>query len=163
MAGSGAGLNRVNATILTVNANASAVVSPLTAYGTLGVNDSGQVLTEAMNFTKWTFSLIGGGTPATYGITLYGTNDPAAYTAWKMALNPSYAMLYNGGKTVTLPATSWFKLPGPAEQSGTGAISNPITPTSPLLTVSLPLIAVRAVLTTAGTGGPISVAVEAVP
>lgn len=156
MSGSGAGLNRVFATILTCQPTATALATPLTGYGTIGVNDSGMALNEAMNFTKWSFMLNAGTTG--YSISLYGTADPKAYAAWRNAINPGQS---NG---ITLPASAWFLLPGPSEQAGTGAIANPITSTSTMFQFSGSLLAVRAVLTTATTPtGVASINVEAVP
>jgi hypothetical protein len=153
--GSGAGLNRVQAVILSCNVNTAVVAAPLTAYGTLNVNDSGLVLCEAQGFTKWTFQLLGGGTG--YSITLYGTSDPVALGQWRSSFNP-LAPKY------ALPASSWFILPGPAEQTGTGTIANPITATAPSFQFSGSLLGVRAALTTSATpSGVVSVSVVAVP
>ncbi len=153
--GSGSGLNRVNATILSVNASAAAVSSPLSAYGTIGVNDSGMALNEARDFKKWNFSLSGGGTG--YEISVYGTNDPIAYAAWRQAFNPGY---YPGG-VVVLPATSWFLLPGPDQEAGTGPMANPMTQTAPMMEFSGSILACRAVLTaTSGAAGVVNVNVE---
>jgi hypothetical protein len=162
MPGSGAGLNRVNGVVLSINNPATAVVpAPTMAYGTIGVNDSGQVLTEAMNFTKWTFTLLGGGTG--YSVTIYGTNDPVAYAAWKASFNPALYANRVGGAPV-LPASSWFPLYAPADQTGSGAPANPMTASNPSMQFSGTLIAVRAVLTaSASAAGSVSVAVEAVP
>lgn len=161
---SGAGLNRVYAVVLSgIGTGTGTVATPLTSYGTLGVNDSGMVLNEAMNFSRWTFSLLGGGTG--YSVSCYGTIDPVAYGIWRQSFNPGQAIPgVPGSAKNSLPATSWFLLPGPSEQTGTGGIANPLTGTSPLLTVSLPLLAVRVVLTGSATPvGGVSVAVEAVP
>ena len=161
---SGAGQNRIYRTVLTLNTNSTAVGTPLSSYGTLGLNDSvsssnlAQACVEAMNFTKWTFSLLGAGS-AGYTVTIYGTNDPKAYKAWMSTFNPQ-----SPHGTVTLPASSWFKLPGPSEQAGTGAIANPMTDSVPTFQYSGGLIGVRAVLTAvASASGNVSVAVEAVP
>lgn len=157
MSGSGAGLNRVFATVLTCQPSATLVSTPLVSYGAIGINDSGMALNEAMNFTKWTFSMNQGTTG--YTISLYGTNDPKAYAAWKQGFNPG--QFPNG---ITLPASSWFLLPGPSEQTGTGAIVNPITSTSVLFQYSGTLLAVRAVLTAATTPTGVAVVnVNAVP
>jgi hypothetical protein len=96
---------------------------------------------EAIGFTKFTFQAIGGVTG--YTITFYGTIDPAA--------RPNGIPLAKGSTAV--PASSWFVLPGPSEQSGTGGINNPINTTTGnnLLTCSLPLVAVRAVITAVST------------
>ena len=159
MPGSGQGLVRSFATLLTLQPTCTAVAAPLTGYGTKGINDSGMALNDAMDFSKWTFSGVGGGTG--YTVSLYGTNDPVAYAAWKQSINPG---AYPGGP-VTLPASSWFLLPGPSEQSGTGAIANPLVAgSSNLFQYSGVLLAVRAVLTAVGTiSGTYTVNVQAVP
>lgn len=145
--------------MLTVQNGSTAVVaSPRTAYGTIGLNDSGTMLAEARDFTKWTFSLTGGGTG--YSFTIYGTNDPLAYAAWKAAFNPQ---AYPNG-TPVVPASSWFVLTNPSIQTGTGTVADPMTDSAPLLQFSGSLIAVRAVLTATSTAsGTRSVVVEAAP
>jgi len=157
---SAAGQNRVYKTILTLNPSSTAVAAPLAGYGTTGLNDSGPyAMNEAMGFTKWTFSLIGAVAGSGYTVTLYGTNDPKAYKAWMSSFNPQ-----SPHGNVTLPASSWFVLPGPSEQSGTGTIANPMTPATPLFQFSGTLLAVRAVLTSVtAAAGSVQVAVEAVP
>lgn len=153
--GSGAGLNRVQAVILSCGTNTTAVASPLAGYGTIGVNDSGLQLCEAQGFTKWTFQLLGGGTG--YSVSLYGTSDPVAIGQWRASFNPQ-------APKYTLPASSWFLLPGPAEQTGTGTIANPMTGTNPQFQFSGALLGIRAVLTASATpSGVISVSVVAVP
>lgn len=149
---SGAGLNRVGqrgGVLLLANIDSTVVAytTPQTGYGVIMSNDSGAQMLEAIGFTKWTFQLIGGGNPQ---VTLFGTVDPAVYETGR-------------GSTVC-PATSWFQLPAPSEQSGTGGVSNPLGVNGViLLTCSLPLVAVRAVLTTAASSGVASVIGFAVP
>ena len=161
MPGSGAGLNRVSGVILSVSASTTVVSTPLVSYGTIGVNDSGQSFTEAMGFKSWTFSLSGGGSG--YSISIYGTNDPMAYAAWKASFNPqAYAGRVGGAPT--LPASSWFLIDAPSAQTGTGSIANPMTSTSPLMQYKEPLIAVRAVLTaSSAASGTVNVNVLATP
>lgn len=157
MSGSGAGLNRVYSTILSCNTGTAVASSPLSSYGTIGVNDSGMVLNEALGFTKWTFTLLGGGTG--YSVSVYGTNDPTAHIVWSQKMNPGQYTT-----PASLPASSWFLLPGPSEQTGTGTIANPMTGTAPVFQFSGSLLAVRAVLTASATpAGSITVAVLAVP
>lgn len=164
MSGSGAGLNRYSATILDgVNANTTAITNPLAGYGTTGYNDTGIVGAEARNWTKWAFQMRQNGTSAaTFEVSIYGTVSEAAYIQWMQAFNPGQSVSSFFG-TVTVNASDWFLLPGPSEQSGTGSISNPLTTTSPFLEYSGALIAVRAVLTTQGTAGSISIVVTASP
>jgi len=141
--GSGLGLVRVNATILSVQAGAATVSTPLSAYGTIGVNDTGMALNEARDFKTWNFSLTGVGAGSTPEITIYGTNDPAAYRAWVQAFNPGY---YPGG-VATVPASSWFVLPGPDQEAGTGTMANPLTAAAPYLEFKGSILACRAVFT----------------
>ena len=89
MAGSGAGSNLVQGFLLTnVSATSSSNATPLSTYGTFGVNDSGGALAEARGFTKWTFSLIQTGTVALagYQVTILGTMDPNANQTWWYAV-----------------------------------------------------------------------------
>jgi hypothetical protein len=160
---SGAGLNRVGEeggiTLLSLQTTATALASPTTGYGTIGVNDSGIQMLEAIGLTKWVFLLGGATNLSGWSVTIYGTIDSVAYQAWQPA-NYSAAGLYGqstGGPrgSTVVSAGSWFVLPGPSEQGTTGSIGNPLTSTTPILTSSLPLVAVRAVLTTL-TGTPAS-------
>lgn len=115
--------------------------------GASGSVDSGPIGVEAIGFSKWGFQLIQYGSTALtgYSATIYGTLDPIAYRAWQAAIQ--------GLAAVTVPATSWFILPSPAEQTGAGVSTNPITQTGVVLPYNLsPLVAVRCVLTTDGTG-----------
>lgn len=145
---SGAGINRWGnsggVTLLAgLGTATTSVATPLSGYGTinaLGGNDSGGFGCAAMGFTKWVFQLLGN--TANISVTIYGTEDPAAYSAFTTNSGQD-------GWSSPCPASSWFALPGPSEQSGTGAIANPLTSTTPLLVVSLPLVAVRAVVTAA--------------
>lgn len=156
---SGAGLNRVGGAggvvLLTLTPTATAVTLP--AYGNLG-NDSwgtlsgagssaSNAMAEAQGFTKWQFALVpapGQTTFSGYSVTLLGTVDSRAYGQWEASINP---YKYYNTTAPTLPAGSWFLLPAPSDQSGTGSDANPLTSTNPLLNVSRPLVAVRAVLT----------------
>lgn len=160
---SGAGLNRASVIALTIqDKNTAVVTSPRSAYGTTGVNDTGPipVLGEARDFTKWTFSLIGAGTG--YSLSVYGTVDPVAYATWKNALNPN--LYLNVTNKPSTPASSWFLLPAPAEQTGTGSVANPMTDTNPLLQFSGALVGVRIVLTASvSASGTRQVVVEAAP
>jgi len=154
---SGAGLNRVGQRggeilLYHVNANVSAItvtVPTAPSYGTLGANDSGIIMPEGIGFTKWTFQILQVGSTAAsgYSFTLYGTVSQGAYTA------------FQNGRTGVFTATTspdvqpvnWFQLPAPSEQGGTAVVVNPLTAVGQVLTVSMPLVAVRAVLTASAT------------
>lgn len=162
---SGAAQNRVTQDILFVNPSAAVLASPLTGYGVIGGNDSGQVMNEATSFTKWTFQMTGGGTG--YAVMIYGTADRLAYRAWVNSLNP-------GQPTFSAPsqplintaglASSWFPLYGPSDQSGTGVPANPMTAANPSMQFSGELVAVRAVLTSSVTpSGSVTIIAAAVP
>jgi hypothetical protein len=181
---SGAGLNRVGTLggvpLLTVLPGASTPVA--VTIGNYGTNsgmpvlpntatvgtDSGVQMLSAAGFTKWTFCLIGPGvlaaTTAAFTISLYGTIDPTLLTqAYQTGGNAIGVQGKDPSFTTSLtaiPASSWFLLPAPSEQAGTGSVTNPIVTSATgasILTVSAPLVAVRAVLTgtapTTGTAG----------
>lgn len=159
MAGN-AGLNRVGeyggVPLLSLSPSSTAVAAPTTAYGTIGTSDSGLILPEAIGFTKWTFSLAGlnAAAIAGYTVTIYGTIDPTAFQAWKPENNGP-----NGGpngSTIINPG-SWFVLPGPEEETGTGPMANPLTATAPMLFASGALVGIRAVLTAIASPGPAAV------
>jgi hypothetical protein len=132
-------------------------------------NDSGVFGCAAMAFTKWAFQLLGN--TAGISVSLYGTLDYNAYlvyTANSGVEGYTTGSQYLAGTVirapVSVPASSWFLLPGPSEQSGTGSIANPLTGAVPVFTCSLPLVAVRAVVTaSAGPSGQGSVIAFAVP
>lgn len=161
-----------------LSSTTTAVGAPLTAYGTIsnangqalpGGNDSGAWGTSAIGFTKWAFQLLGNITAVS--ITLYGTLDPNAYLVYTAnAANDGSVTgsQYVAGTmikaAVAIPVSNWFVLPAPAEQGGTGGVANPLVAgTTSLLICSLPLVAVRAVVTAAvtptGTGSVVAFAV----
>jgi hypothetical protein len=170
---SGAGLNRIGAGggvfLLDAITSATAVVSsPLTAYGTLNVNDSGGQATEGIGYSKWVFHLVATDATAlsSLSVTMLGTISPFAYSTFTGVMGgktptpqvpqvgPAYAPGYSNA-TGFVPGVApweWFIIPGPSEQSGTGNIANPLTAYTPLLYTSMPLVAVRAVVTSALTG-----------
>lgn len=165
MPGSGAQLNRWSQVLLSnLTTATTAVAAPTVAYGTTGVNDSGQFSTP-IGFSKYAFMMTGGGTA--YAVSLYGCIDQNAIREF---IPPGGSVLGQPGfvgtttdPTTTVPATSWFLLPGTAESTGTGVMTNPLVPATPFLYVSMPLIAVRAVLTTIGTGGSVNILAFAIP
>lgn len=170
---SGAQLNRWGTrggvTMLTLNATSAAFATPLTSYGTTtgsAPNDSGWWVTP-IGCTKFAFQLIqlpGSAAVTGYTVSFYGTLDPAAYSMYT-ASGQDGLTSYTGtntqdiqvgnipyvaggfGYVYTVLAQSSFLLPAPSEQSGTGTIVNPITTLNSALNVSMPLVAVRAVLT----------------
>jgi hypothetical protein len=154
---SGAGLNRVGGVILTVTPNSSATATPLTTYGAVGVppawngGDSGLQMAEGAFFTKWVFQLIqiGPTAPTGYTVGIYGTMDPTAYySAFPSGQWTAEYGQNTGPGSTSVQTNSWFLLPAPSEQSIIGGTaSNPITQVGQFLTCSLPLRAVRAVLT----------------
>jgi hypothetical protein len=149
---------------MTLSPATTVVASPLTTYGNIGGNDSGMIFNDAMAFTKFAYML----TPSDYyTVTLYGTLDKRAYDLWRYNLNPNPYLPQWQGVAPTLPASSWFILPGPSEQTGTGAQTNPMVQASPSLTTSMPVLAIRAVLTAIGTApaptNTVYVSVLAVP
>jgi hypothetical protein len=106
-------------------------------------------------FSKWVFQMLGPGAAAAgYSVTILGTIDPGILASVNMMTQPNTfgsGSDLAGNRTV-IPATSWFALPGPSEQSGTGTIANPmVSGTTTVFICALPLVAVRAVLTTIGT------------
>lgn len=89
---SGAGQNRVDRLLLdniTTSATAVTLANGTTqAYGTAGVNDSGGLMFEARNYTKWTFQLVPTSStlPTGFQVALLGTTSPWAYLTWESAL-----------------------------------------------------------------------------
>ena len=179
--GSGAGLNRVEGVLLSnIPSSVTAVTLGTngvpTGYGTIGFNDSGIQLVEGRDYTKWTTSLTG--TSTGLSILVLGCNDPLAYAAFKLKINPSFyqinnqpipsgmttATTINGSTVYEPPAASWFILPAPAEQSGTGSVANPMTNANPLLQFSGALKAIRVVVSAASSyAGGASVNAEVAP
>lgn len=143
---------------------------------TIGTDSGVQMLT-AVGFTKWTFAIIGPGAyaaaTAAFNIAIYGTIDQSLLgQSYATASTTSSTQGHDPNFTASLTAVnvnSWFLLPGVSESTGTGTITNPLTTsaTGPnILVVSMPLVAVRAVLySTAPTTGtaPITVVGFAVP
>jgi hypothetical protein len=85
MAGN-AGVNRVGllggVPLLKTIGAVSAVDTPLAGYGTIGGNDSGPVMTDAIGFGKYTIQLIGPGSTIAdigYSVSIYGTLDPVLF------------------------------------------------------------------------------------
>ena len=154
--------------VLQLTPNSTAYTTPLAGYGTIGVSDSGAFGLEAQGFKKWFFNIIGpGATTAGYSVTIYATIDPAL-KAYMEGNNTVVApALYGTGKEKNyLPGSSWFQLPGPSEQGGTGTSSNPLVTgaTGTLLQAEGAFIAFRAVLTTLGSPTqPATVLAYAVP
>jgi hypothetical protein len=160
---SGAGLNRIGPLggipILSAYPTVAAVAAPFAGYGVnsggppYAGNDSGIQLVSAVGFSKYIFSIIGpnAATPG-YTISVYGTIDPALLTYLETNHNAKNGML-DGDVSGIVPATSWFLLSGPADQTGTGAIANPMvtgggsSTTTVVHEHNFPLVAIRAVVT----------------
>ncbi len=156
---SAAGLNRVGQNggeqLLTVNPGATAVATPLTTYGVVGVNDTGAVFWEAIGFTKIAVQIVGpGAASAGYSITFYATLDPSLRVN---GIPPPKG-------SILLPSTSWATPPFQASTGG-GAEANPlVSGTNTFGIINAPIVAIRAVLTTIGTPtAPITVLAFAVP
>jgi hypothetical protein len=142
----------------TAGIDKNGVATPITATST--TVDSGIQMVEALNMHKFAFQCIGTG--ANFTATFYGTLDPAAYqlyyygtttipTAATTASGTMAQGLPNmtGRGSTSLPATSWFPLPAPSEESGTGASSNPMVATGSVLAYTFTgLVAVRCVVVT---------------
>lgn len=139
---SGAGLNRWG------EFGGVPILSTSAASGTV---DSGAIVGGGQFFSKWAFQLIAGSATSLSGhsVAIYGTIDPNAILYWQNGVN---------GKTPdlsSLPASSWFALPAPADGSSgdTSTWNNPLTATGQCLYTPMPLVAVRALDTiTSGTG-----------
>lgn len=159
---SGAGLNRIDALggrpILSAYPTVVPVAAPFAGYGVnsggplfVG-NDSGIQLVAGTGFSKYTFSIIGpnAATPG-YTIAIYGTIDPALLRFIESPPGQANGLL-DGDVSGIVPATSWFLLSGPADQSGTGAIANPMvtggatSTTTVVFEHAFPLVAIRAVV-----------------
>jgi hypothetical protein len=182
---SSAGLNRYNVPLLPIiTPTTTAVANPVTGYGTLvsadpssgTANDSGVYAVEAEGFTKLQFQLLGNLTGVSGAVTIYCTLDPLAYAVFLgnsgmggvsgSVLKGEYkagGYLITPGGAITVPATSWVKMEGPAAQTGTGGIANPLTAATPFFIAGYGVIAVRACVTTAFTGGLGSLVMAAFP
>lgn len=159
---SGAGLNRVGQyggrLLLSASTAVTPVATPLTGYGTIGGSDSGPIMWEGIGFSKWGFQILGGGTG--YSVSVYGTLDPVLF---KYLDTPGTAGTPQA-LALIVPASSWFLLPAPSSETGTGADANPMVAANPTMLASRPLVAVRAVVTaTATPTGVISVVGFATP
>ena len=121
-----------------------------------GTYDSGPIAVEAIGFSKWAFQL-GGQFTRGWSVTIYGTIDPIAYVAWQANIQ---------GLTTppVVPASSWAKLPAPAEETGTGVSTNPMTATGVILPYNLSgLVAVRAVAVASSADAPLQAWAFAIP
>jgi hypothetical protein len=165
MPGSGAGSNLLSGYLLSnLGPNTAVVATPTVAYGALGVNDSGGFAVEARAVSKWRIQLEQVGTAALvgYGVSIYVTSSPAAFQTYMYALQGRTptgvrALPFGGSPQVLANAAAgffpgidpgmWVLAEGPSDQGGTGPVANPLTPTSPQLTISGTIVAIRAVLT----------------
>lgn len=157
---SGAGLNRSSlyGGLPLLQLTPASIASPTTGFA-----DSGIQLFSAIGWSKGCFQLVGpGAATAGYTVQLYVTLDPAIA---KYTMNPPGGNPDPTGNTTLLPATSWDPLPGPSDQGGTGSVANPLVSGGvKLLNISIPFVAVRAVLTTIGSpSAPVTVLGFAIP
>lgn len=164
--GSSAGANRVLVPILRLRPSATAVTTPLTTYGTIGLNDSGLVLVEAQYFTKWGFQLcpeeVAQPTlPNTavlasgYSVTIYYTISRYVQFAQQVRTTQPYQSPADATGSTLVPPGAWWPLPASADQSGTASDYNPLTAAGPVLAGSRFALGFRAVLTSI-TGTPAS-------
>lgn len=158
----------------------------LASYGTIGVNDSGGQMLEAIGYSKWGFQLVADSSTALSGfqVLLLGTLSPYAYLTWTNANQGQtpyptantgtgvgknwlptwqYGVTNNASFNPGVQPWEWVPIPGPSEQSGTGNIANPLTETTPLLFTTSPWVAVRAVVVATPTTGVARVYGFAIP
>jgi hypothetical protein len=162
-----AGANTLWIPVLKIRPAATVVASPLAAYGSIGVNDSGLILFEGRGFSKVSFQIApepptvpvtlpnNTALPDEYGISVYYTVDTTAKLAQPQ--NPQSGMGLGGpqiGATgwTGIPVGSWVLLPAADDQSGTGVDANPMTSTNPGISSSRCAGGYRVVLT-ANAGG----------
>ena len=162
--GSSAGGNLIWELLLLVAPSTAAVASPLTAYGTIGLNDTGARFFSGRGFTKPSFQIcpqppvgppwVSPNTTALasgYSVSIYYTLDK---TLNKIQNDSNQGAGLSLDGSTALPPGSWALLPGAADQSGTGVDANPMTSgTNPILSASRAAAAFRAVVTTV-TGTP---------
>ena len=182
--GSGAGLNTGSGYLLVgCNSSTGSVTNPLTGYGTLGPggNDSGGALNEYRGYKAIRFQLVPTSSTAVTGaqVSIYVTTLPEANQTYWYALQgrtpQGASALPAGGSPNNLadaahgfspgiPGYAWTLMDGLADQSGTGVSANPMTTTSTLFVGnSAGIISVRAVITSACTGGSFSVSYVVIP
>jgi hypothetical protein len=162
---SSAGLNRVGLkggeTLLKLTANSAGTAL-----------DSGLQMAEAAGMKTWQFQFDGlGSTTVGYTVTLYGTFSRSAYDIYHQLGNYTPTLVNpatTGRGSTLLPLTSFFVLPGPSEQSGTGLSLNPMVSggaafTSSVLVVSMALTFVRAIAVVTGTPSDVEVIGFAIP
>jgi hypothetical protein len=106
--------------------------------------------------------------------------NPSAPAAWLAAQQQAgqawSTQNFKNWQPVSLPGISnaagfvpgiqpweWVLIEAPSENTGTGMVTNPMTPSAPLLVTTAHWMAVRAVLTTAGTAGAVRIVAQAIP
>jgi hypothetical protein len=107
---------------------------------------------DAMGFPAFNFQLLG--TFTGMSAQFYGTVDPLAFTYYSQ---PAFAAAFGyntpytpwQGLTGVIPATSWFPLLAPSDQSGAGYSMNPLTASGQVLEVKQKPLAIRCVITAA--------------
>jgi hypothetical protein len=123
----------------------------------------------ARGFSKYGIQTTGTG--AGYQLTVYGSNDDETIRAAVYGtLNTQFRTYQNMnpppgeptaayGTACAIPESSWYVLPAPSEQSGTGNVTNPLIPTgtnASVLFVTMPLTAVRVKVTGVSGGSGIT-------
>lgn len=126
----------------------------VTAYGTTagGAFDSGVQFMDAMDYPRIHFQLLG--TFTGMSAQFFGCSDPLLYQfylanigTWQGAQLGATAGI---PQPVTVPpATSWYQLGAPSDQSGTTGPVNPLTAAQQYLETRQPWLAVRCVVTAA--------------
>lgn len=118
---------------------------------------------EAVGLTTWSLSLIQVGATAlsNLAVTVYITNDKQVRTKYLQTLGSPTA----AADIVTAFPNSWQQAPGPSEQTGTGAIANPMTANVPFFQFKGSVEAIRVVAAASGgvATGAFRVAAMAVP
>jgi hypothetical protein len=193
MSGSAAGVNQVRAILLdNVTTSTPIVASPLTAYGTIGQNDSGGQMVEAQGYSKWAIQLVPLNSTALVGFafSIYISLSPNAYLTWEAvcqgatpySVSPPSRLPNPPRQNIILPQPQynlgfsnaagfypgtqpweWVLAEAPSTQGGAGPTANPMTPTAPLLYINYPFEAIRVCLTTIGSAGACRLVAKAIP
>jgi hypothetical protein len=123
--------------------------------------DTGPILLEGKNFSKWNFAVFSTGTITGGSLLIYGTLD--TFTSGVLG-NPN--MTPGLVQPASPSAANWFPLIAPSGQSETaGSLANPITSFNGTqqLNYAFQLVAVRCVMNAFTGGGTVIVNIEATP